>query len=233
MNENIEIFNFLSILDANLGNFYKITGHNPLPADFSPKKKDFQEILLLGQMKASPVPSFIYEDKKTIKKHFKYNYKNSLKLSHDPKIFERFSKKFAKQLEVYFALRAIISKIALDNFKNLNFDETEKYREIYNLDPTLGEKFAPLFEKNVDLNEIFEGLEDFYKLSYSEKLKLIEKKENKKSKAKTDVLNLKHSQKTRKIVEKSVKNTKKSENKQHILEIKAKIKNDKASKNKE
>ena len=233
MNENIEIFNFLSILNANLGNFYKSTGHNPLPKNFLPKKSDFQELLILGQMKATPTPSFIYEDKKAIKKFFKNNYKNSLKLAHHPEYYDKFSPKFAQKLEVYFGLRAILSKIKLDNFKNLSFDETESYQEIYNIDPVLGEKMTALFEKSVDIDSIFENLEENYHLSYGEKLKLIEKKESKKKKKTLTAVNVKQNQKTRKNVEKIAKNTKKSENKQKIIEVKTKIRNDRATKNKE
>ena len=207
MRENIEIFNFLNLINPKLGEFYKKTGYNPLPEGFLPTNEHIKEVLILSQIPATQIPEFLNENKKTIKKYFKKNYKNSKKMADFIYNFKNLSPEFAKKLEIYFKLRATLTHIFLKEFSSQGFNEVSALQEIEKLNPILFEKFQPLFCDNFQTS-LCENIEEEYLASYNQKLKLIEKKNNKKAKQENNKILVENSKKTIKKVEKTAKNRK-------------------------
>lgn len=233
MNIDIEIFNFLNLINPKLGSFYKKTGHNPLPDKFSPSKDNIKDVLILKQIKCDVTPNFASKNKREIKKQFKNFYKNSKKILKNKQFFQKFSPKFAKKVEIYINFCEIVSRTILKNFKNHDFDEIGSFNELMELDPVFAEVASKLFESDIDLDKLFENLELKYNLSYSEKIKLIEKK-TKRNKKENQLKITKNLQKTVKKVEKTEKIEEKQKNKRDAKLVRTQIKSNKSnSKNKE
>ncbi len=241
-NTKIEIYNFLNITDRRLGRLYKYTGFSPLPKDFQITTEKIKKRIILNELKNENIlPSFYLEDKKNIKKRFKISLKNAKKVKKHEFFAKNSSKKFAEEMETYFEMRITITEQILKDFKNHDFNEAMAYQELYNLDPVLAPFMEVLFADKVDFETLFENLEKDYHASYLEKVKTLEKKQNKEIEQKKKLenqqnlaKNLENSKKTRKKVEKINQNAKDSENKKDAKMVKEKIKKSKTdNKNKE
>lgn len=227
MNNYYEIYNYLNIVNRRLGKLYKLSGYNPLPKDFVFDDECVKEVFIFSQMKNETViPPFIYEGKRAIKKHFKTALKHSKSILKHESYAKFVSKEFAEKLGIYFAMRIEIAEFLLKNFKKQGADEVELYREIYNLNPILGEFMLPLYDDKFSADVLFQDLEKQYNLSYSEKLKLINKKQNKQTQKQAEETNQKNLhkskelQKIRKNVEKTAKNNEKIKKNQEIEKVK-------------
>ena len=198
-------------------------------------KDKIKEKLFLYQLKNDYIfPSFISEDKNQIKKHFQNSFKNCKKIRKINFSTRDLSKDFAEKLEIYFDMRTELTDILLKEFKNHGFDEAAAYREIFNIDPIFGEMLECLFEEKIDLDEIFEGIEEKYKSSYLEKIQSLEKKttkrQEKKRQIENSVKNLNEGEKVAKIgkeADKIAKNKQKIEKKQEIVKTKEEFKKSK------
>lgn len=93
-----------------------------------------------------------------------------------------FSDIFNKKLKIYLALRSKLNRSLIRDFKNQDFDENDAVLQIYQLDPIMTELLLDLFTENCDIEKLLLNLENSYTISYSEKIKLIEKKNNQASK---------------------------------------------------
>lgn len=174
---NLEIYNFLNMTNHKFGKMYKYMGKNPLPDNFELNSKKIEEILILNQMQKEVFPYFSCEEKNKIKKYFKNSIKNCKKIIKID-FFNNFSKEFSEKLKIYFNMRIYLTSFFLKNFKSHTFNEIEAYREIYYINPILSEFFEELFEEKVDVEILFENLENKYKASFEEKQKLLQNTNN-------------------------------------------------------
>ncbi len=231
---NFEIYNYLNLTNHRLAKIYRLTGSSPLPESFSLSKEIIKERLYLSQMEDENVfPTFVSENKNKIKKHFKKSLKNCKKTQKSYDFFKIYSKKFAEKMETYFVLRINLTEILLKNFKKLTFDEVKAYQELYNLDPVLGQFMNPLFEDKVNFDSIFADLEKKYNLSYSQKMKLIEKKNNDLAKKdsveiENNLNNAKRIKTERKIIERNAKTAQKLKKNHEVRKFREEIKKNKA-----
>lgn len=181
---NLEILNFLNLINERLGRAYRLSGKNPLPKNFSMDKNLLKERFYLNQMAEKiNYPDFIYQEKEKIKNYFKNSIKNIKKIE---KIIKNcdFSDEFLEKLQTYFEIRLEITKILIKEFKNQRFDEKDAYQEIYTLNPVLSNLMPELFSEHIDVKSLLDDLEKKYQLSYLEKLQIIEKKQQKKTQQK-------------------------------------------------
>lgn len=228
---NTEIYNFLNLTNHRFGKMYKYAGINPLPKDFVIDQQKIKKVLMLGQLANEDIfPPFIGQEKKQIKKHFKYAYKNSKKLQ-KMVLKQNFSADFLTELSIYLKMFSSLCRAVLNDFVKQSLDETAAYRDIYNINPILGEHFAQLFESRADLEALLYGLEEKYNLSYSQKIKLINKKVTKKQSKENADINMQNLQKTAKNsknmgknLDKTAQNTQKLKNKQDAAKTREKNK---------
>lgn len=218
---NIEIYNYLNLINFKLAKLYKNGLYNPFPDGFGLTKEKIKERLIFSQMEIK-LPDFIFEEKRNIKKYFKNSRKNIKKLLKNSKKSE-FSAIFNEKFENYLFFRLKLTSALLHDFRNQDFEEEDAVLQIYKIDPIMGELTISLFEKDCDIDKLIENLETNYSLSYQEKTKLIEKKNNQKAKKQSKqlqdlaVLNSKTTEKVSKKTKSaektvSVKKTKPTEN---------------------
>ena len=207
MKNNIEIFNYLSLINPKLATMFKIKRRNPFPTNFVLTEDDIEQRLKLNKLqKFIVLPKFVFFEKKIIKNNLKNSLKNIKKIIKN-QFFENFSPIFKEKINFYLNNRKIITKNILNNFKKYDFNEIDSLREIYSLDPIFGELLEDLFNKEVDLQKLLLDLEEKYTLSYLEKIKILEVK-TKKAKQKT-MQNIKTNQNIEKRLE-SKENLKKN-----------------------
>lgn len=175
----IEIFNYLNLVNTRIGKFYKLSGFNPLPDNFVFSKQIIEERLFLNQMQTNIVfPEFLYKDKNCFKKHLKICVSNAKKLLKIEEAKKNMSQDFYQKFCTFLSITEKVVGFVIKDLNNYNFDETEAYQEIYNIDPIMFDVLQEqLFQENLDFSKILNGFEKKYKLSYAEKLKLINKKE--------------------------------------------------------
>ena len=214
MTTNLEVFNFLNLINERLGKAYRLSGKNPLPKNFSMDKNLLKERFYLNQMAEKiNFPDFIYQEKEKVKNYFKNSIKNIKKIKKIIKNYD-FSDEFLEKLQTYFEIRLEITKMLITEFKNQRFDEKDAYQEIYTLNPILSNLMPELFDDHLDAKTLLADLEKEYQLSYLEKLQLIEKKQQKKEQQKqlqTVTLESEKSLKNEKKVEKTKQNLAKIE----------------------
>lgn len=233
---NTEIYNYLNLINRRFGKMYKYAGINPLPKDFVIDQQKILNILLLNQMKAEDIfPPFINQEKKQIKKHFKFAYKNAKKLQKNIAKYN-FSDEFTTNLSIYLKMYKQLCQATLRDFTKQSLDETAAYRDVYNINPVLGETFINLFDAKLNLEELLNGLEEKYNLSYQQKLKLIEKKNTKKQSKISEQQNLqslqnvaKNSKNIGKTLDKTAKTSQKLQNKQDAAKTRQKSKQSKTT----
>lgn len=242
LNTNTEVYNYLNIVCRRLGKLYRLTGFSPLPNDFDIDKEKFKEQILLGQMQDDEVfPSFVLESKKDFKINLKNSLKNCKKIIKS-NIYKNFSTpKFSEKLALYFDMRLALTEIIMKDFRDHDFDETAAYREIYNLEPVLGEHLEGLYDGKVDLESLFTDLERKYRASYVDKLQRLEKKTTVRMQAQQESENVAHvtkhaskanSKNLGKTTEKTAKNAQKVVKKREIKSVKAQIRSNKSDANK-
>ena len=181
MKANLEIYNYLNIVNRRVGKMYKLTGICPLPKDFVADEEEIKRILFLKQMENKIIfPEFILNNKKIIKKYFKNSLKNCKKIKKNVKNINFSSAKFQKQFENYLSIRIVLTKSLLKDFLGQDIDETSAYQEIFNLDPIFGELLDKIYMPDFDFDGVISNIEEEYQTSYTEKLKKINKKERKK-----------------------------------------------------
>lgn len=202
---NIEIYNYLNLINFKLAKLYKNGLYNPFPVNFEVTEADFKERLFFSQIQ-SKLPNFIFEEKKKIKKYFKNSKKNIKKILKNLKKSE-FLSNFDKKFENYLNLRLKLTKCLIHDFKNQSFDESDAIEQVYKLNPIFADLLFDLFNSDCDIEKMIFDIEDKYNLTYAEKIKLIEKKNNQKSKKISIELN-------KKTVEKSKSAEKTSKTKQ-------------------
>lgn len=71
---NIEIYNYLNLINYKLAKMYKKGLYNPFSDSFSLTEEMIKERLIFSQFKIK-LPDFIFEEKKKIKKYFKNSQK--------------------------------------------------------------------------------------------------------------------------------------------------------------
>lgn len=228
MSKNIEILNYLNLISPKLGKAYKLKGTNPLPDNFEFTEEKINDRLLLNQMQEFvSLPDFVHDDKKIIKKKIKNSIKNIKKILKN-EFFVDFSEILKEKIVFYLEVRKEMSKIILKEFRRFDFNEMDAIAEIYEVDPLMSELLTPLFEEVVDFESLFSDLEEKYTISYSEKLKILEKRRKKgrskttstaeivkvvekSAKTKSASKTITKSEKVEKSTEKEPKNAKKSE----------------------
>lgn len=177
MNTNVEILNYLNLVNERLGKLYKLSGFNPLPDDFVFNKKVIKERLFLNQMQSEiSFPDFVFGEKKYLKKHFKYSIKNIRNLLKNKELSKVMSTEFQTRFSVYLTMRESVTALLLKDFNKFYFNECDAYAEIFNINPVMFNLLTELFEKDCNLELLIEELETKYKTSYEEKLKAIEAK---------------------------------------------------------
>ena len=118
LNTNWEIYNFLNITNRKLSKQYKYFGRDFLPDDFDVNEKTIKERILLGEMSnTNIVPSFVYEDKKKVKKHFKNSLKNCKKMLQN-RFFSFFTPDFLQKMEIYMDMRMFLTRRILQDFRS-------------------------------------------------------------------------------------------------------------------
>lgn len=177
---NIEIYNYLNLINYRLAKMYKKGLYNPFSDNFYLTEEMIKERLIFSQFKIK-LPDFIFEEKKKIKKYFKNSQKNTKKMIKNLEKSE-FSDIFNKKLKIYLILRSKLNRTLIRDFRNQDFDENDAILQIYQLDPVMTELLLDLFTENCDIEKLLSNLETSYTISYSEKIKLIEKKNNQASK---------------------------------------------------
>lgn len=177
MNTNVEVLNYLNLVNERLGKLYKLSGFNPLPDDFVFNKKMIKERLFLNQMQSDiTFPDFVFGEKKYLKKHFKYSIKNIKNLLKNKGLLKNMGSEFQTRFSVYLTMRESVTALILKEFNKFNFNECDAYTEIFNINPVMFNLLTELFEKDCNLELLVEDLENKYNLSYEEKLKAIEAK---------------------------------------------------------
>ncbi len=229
LNTNWEIYNFLNITNRKLSKQYKYFGRDFLPDDFDVNEKTIKERILLGEMSnTNIVPSFVYEDKKKVKKHFKNSLKNCKKMLQN-RFFSFFTPDFLQKMEIYMDMRMFLTRRILQDFRSQSFDEVAAYQEIFNLNPVLGEMLDGLYANDVDIQTLLLDFEHKYKANFLAKVKEIEQRK-KKQKEQNEKFAVQEAQKTNtqtkinkkdaKIVEKTVKKEQKLQNTKEIQTLK-------------
>lgn len=221
MSTNYDILNYLNLINPRFGKLYKLTGYNPLPNDFVLDNEKIKDCLYLYQMKNGiKFPEFVFSDKKTVKRNFK-NSENNIKKIRKIIISSDFAPEFLENLRIYLDLRLKLTKMILKEFRDQRFDECDAYEEIYNLNPVLGNLLENLYEDSVDISKLLNGLEDKYKISYLEKLQIIERQKQKSSNKTTGSLSAKilSENKHEKTVTENNKKIKNIENSDKIADI--------------
>ena len=176
-----EIYNYLNLVDRRLGTLYKLTGYNPLPANFVFDNETIVERLYLNQMPSTiSFPDFLYEDKKLLKKRFKMTLKRIQQILKEKKYSEFMSKKFANKFESYLLMRKAVTNLLLKDFRKYSFDECDAYIEICSINTIFFDLLEQIFDDEFNFLDILPTLEDVYNLYYSERLKRLEAKRNKK-----------------------------------------------------
>lgn len=176
-----EIYNYLNLVDRNLGRLYKKTGFNPLPADFKFDKETIKERLYLNQMASVlSFPDFLYEEKKLLKKRFSGTLKLIRTILKEEKYKNYMSPEFARKFEVYMVMRREVTSLILKSFSKESFDECDAYTEICHLNTIFFDLLEGFFDDGFNFLDILPDLEKNYNLYYGERLKLIEKKNNEK-----------------------------------------------------
>ncbi len=231
----IEIYNYLNIIDRRLGKLYKYSGFSPLPEDFEVTEEKFKERIFMSELKNEEVlPPFIYENKKDIKKCFKNMLKNIKKIEKSGNYKHLCTPKFAEELDLYFTMSIAVCEMILKDFKTYDFNEVLAYQELYNINPILAPYLTVLFSDRVDIQTLFDGLEAHYTHSYLSKIKILEKRTQKKQAKEREIQsNVKNLQNTKKILQKSrnigkkvekiEQSAKKMKNKHDVEEVKEKL----------
>lgn len=211
MKTDLEIYNYLNIVNRRVGKVYKLTGICPLPKNFVADEEKLKKILFLKQMENNSIfPEFIFNDKKSIKKYFKISLNYCKKLKKNLKIKSFMSQSFYEEFVNYLSIRIILTRLIIKDFRGQEIDETKAYQEIYNLNPIFGELLNEIYQPNFDIEATVSALEENYMRSYTQKLEAINKKERKQRKQKQAVEIQPKIQKTQ---QKQVENTKKTEKK--------------------
>ena len=206
---NVEIYNYLNLINFKLAKLYKKGLYNPFPVDFEVSENDFKERLIFSQIE-NKLPDFVFEEKRKIKKYFKNSKKNIKKILKNLKKNE-FLSVFDEKIINYLNLRLKLTKCLLHDFKNQDFNESDAVLDVFKLDPIFAEHFLDLFNEDCDIENLLNDLETKYKLTYLQKTKLIEKKNNQKAKknavelSKKTVSKSKNLKKTEKIIKKPEK----------------------------
>ena len=231
MNTNKEIFNYLNLVDRRLGQLYKRSGFNPLPDDFSFDKEAIKERLYLNQMPSTiSFPDFLYEEKSDLKKRFKLTIKRIDKILKEEEYKKHMSKDFAKKFELYLVMRKEVTSLILKDFSNFDFDECDAYTEICQINTIFFDLLETIFDSEFDFSSILDHLEDEYNLYYTERLKRLEEKKNKKISEKTAKIgekiqrNIKNNSKINKNNLKIEEKIEKNQKIEEIAKIKAKKK---------
>ena len=212
LNTNWEVYNYLNITNRKLGKQYKYLGRDFMPDEFDVNEETIKERLFLNELADNSVmPDFVYEEKRKIKKHFKNSIKNCKNLLKN-NILSSFSPKFLQKINIYMDMRTFLTKQILKDFRSQDFDEVEAYREIFNLNPILGEMFDELYKDKIEPQALLLNLENRYKKIYLEKVKEIEEKKKKhKNTTVLETINQKQKKNEKaKINKKDVKNLEKS-----------------------
>ncbi len=230
VNNYYDVYNFLNIINRKLGKLFKLTKYSPLPEGFTITEENMTELLLIDQIKDDNVmPFFAGQEKKNIKKLFKNGLKNcKYVIKHQP--FKKYcSEEFSTRIRVYFNIRKDMFDIILKDFNAQDADEVQFYRDCYNINPVLGRAMDVLYETHVDFDKLFDGLEEKYTLAYQQKIKSLNKKEQKQIEkvAKQDLQNQVQQnrqksakdQNNRKNIEKIAKNQQKTEKNREIQKI--------------
>ncbi len=226
INTNLEIYNYLNLVNPRLGRQYKITGFNPLPDDFVFDENSIKERLYLGQMATNiSYPTFLFNEKVDLKKMFKLSVKrlNQILRSNFKKYL---SNDFGQKFETYLVLRKSLTEILIKEFKKEDFDENGAYFDICSIDTIFFDLLDGIFEAEFNFSEILNNLENEYKIYYLEKLKKIEEKIIEKNKKNTQkiIINEKINKKIIENQKSELKNEIKSEKIKKLDEIK-KVKN--------
>ena len=175
---NIEIYNYLNLTNYKLAKLYKNGLYNPFPDGFELTTEKIKERLFFSQIQPT-LPEFIFEEKKQIKKYFKNSQKNIKNLIKNSKKSE-FSAIFNEKFEIYLFFRQKLTRVLLRDFRKQDFNEGDAVLQILNLDPIMADLLQNLFKNDCDIESLIDNLEERYNLSYAEKMKLIEKKNNQK-----------------------------------------------------
>ena len=211
---NIEIYNYLNLTNYKLAKLYKNGLYNPFPDGFELTTEKIKERLFFSQIQPT-LPGFIFEEKKQIKKYFKNSQKNIKNLIKNSKKSE-FSVIFNEKFEIYLFFRQKLTRTLLRDFRKQDFDEGDAVLQILNLDPIMGDLLQNLFQSDCDIESLIENLEERYNLSYADKMKLIEKKNNQKTRRnvkKLQEFELKQKELSKEKIQKKEKVTEKSSSK--------------------
>lgn len=134
-------------------------------------------------MQCEKLPDFIFESKKELKKRLKISLKNIKKTLKNAKI-DGIDADFVAKMEFYFNARREVTDAILKEFGNVRFDECDAYLEIYALDPIFSDLLTDIFDDKFSVSKISPDFEKSYAHLKKERLKTLEKKENKKRKTK-------------------------------------------------
>lgn len=229
MKTNFEILNYLNLINPELGKMFKKSSKKFLPESFEITNEKIKEQLIFNQFEIEKMPKFLYADKKQNIKYFKNSQKNLKKLIKNAKNFD-FSANFKQIFEIYLNLRLKLTNLFLKNFYNQNFLETDAFESLYKINPVMFKCLPDLFEKEIDDCD-FSNLEKEYNLTYSELIKLKERKNNKKL---SKIAQQESVKQVEKIQEKT-KNTQKTLEKfeKTASKVKKSYKNDEIEKEKE
>lgn len=177
--KDIAKFNYLSLINSRLAEDYSKRGVCFLSKSFEPTQEDFEERICLNQISiSSNNPSFLFKEKKNIKKHLKTSLKN-IKKCEKIKFFDILSQNFAEKVETYLNARYRLTELILENFSKFDFDENGAVLEISSINPILCSLLPDFFDEDFNVEDFetrLKDLEDKYVLSYLEKIKVLEKK---------------------------------------------------------
>lgn len=229
MKTNFEILNYLNLINPELGKMFKKSSKKFLPESFEITDEKIKEQLIFNQFEIEKMPEFLYADKKQNIKYFKNSQKNLKKLIKNAKNFD-FSANFKQIFEIYLNLRLKLTNLFLKNFYNQNFLETDAFESLYKINPVMFKCLPDLFEKEIDDCD-FSNLEKEYNLTYSELIKMKERKNNKNI---SKIAQQESVKQVEKIQEKT-KNTQKTLEKfeKNASKVKKSYKNDEIEKEKE
>lgn len=178
-NTNVEIYNYLNLVDRRLGKLYKHSGFSPLPANFFVDEKVIERALILGEMKRENFEDFEVPEKKTFKKMLKISLKNCKKLqkidvfADESNLSNHKVTGAAEDFETYLVMRKEVTHQILKDMRNHDFDETAAYAELFNLNPVFGEILDTIFQTDFDAAAALENLPQKYNLIYNKNLKSI------------------------------------------------------------
>lgn len=178
LNTNLEIYNYLNLVDRRLAKLYKHSGFSPLPANFCVDEKVIERALILGEMKRENFEDFEVPEKKTFKKMLKISLKNCKKLqkidvfADESNLSNHKVTGAAENFETYLVIRKEVTHQILKDMRNHDFDETAAYAELFNLNPIFGEILDKIFQCDFDETAL-ENLPQKYNLLYDKNLKSI------------------------------------------------------------